>query len=244
MNDDLTTSVNETKLRLLKVWSWWFWVIAVATLVAVALDVGWRDRLLLAGVLLFAVVAFYQQLSADRMRRQVAGQLIADLSRRTEFLEELTMIDPLTGLFNRRFLTKRLPYEFARAERQDCPITLMMIDLNDFKEINDSFGHAAGDAALQEFASALRSAVRYADLPVRFGGDEFVVVLPDCDLDQASLPLHRLQHCKIAIEGIQVPLPFSMGCAQRQPAELPESLLQRADAALYEAKRMGSKEKH
>lgn len=60
MIDDVKTSVNETKLRLLKVWSWWFWVIAVATLVGVALDVGWRDRLLLAGVLLFAVVAFYQ----------------------------------------------------------------------------------------------------------------------------------------------------------------------------------------
>ena len=238
--DEANNALHETKLRLLTVWSWWFWILALITLAVVAWHVGARDRMLIGGVLAFAAIAFYQQFTVDRMRREFAAQLIGDLNRRTEFLEELSMIDPLTGLFNRRFLDKRLPYEIARAERQDSPLTVMMIDLNDFKEINDSFGHPAGDAALQEFASAIRSAIRNADLPVRFGGDEFVLVLPDCDLAQTNYPAQRLERCKVTLQGSEVILHFSMGCAQRLPNESPESLLARADAALYESKRTRS----
>jgi diguanylate cyclase (GGDEF)-like protein len=235
--DNPQSSVLETKLRLLNVCSWWLVAVSVAILAFVLSQVGSRERLLLIAVLVFLTVAFYQKLSADRMRRQVAAQMIADLHRRTELLEELSMIDPLTGLYNRRFADMRIPQEFARAERQGGHLTVAMIDLDDFKALNDSFGHAAGDEALQEFASALRRAVRASDLPVRFGGDEFLVVLPDCTLDEASGPVERLQNSRIKIQGTQVSLLFSVGCAQRQPGESLESLLQRADAALYEAKR-------
>jgi diguanylate cyclase len=238
--DDLPGSVDDTKLRLLSVWSWWFWGMAVATLAFVAVHVEPRQRLLIGGVLLFAAVAFYQHLRVVRMRRQFADDKIQDLSRRTEFLEELAMIDPLTGLFNRRFLAKRLQHELARAEREGNPITVTMVDLNDFKEINDQYGHPAGDAALQEFASALRRASRNADLVVRFGGDEFILVLPDCNLEQASLLSHRLRNCQVNIGNIRLPLMFSSGSAQRQRDESAESLLQRADTALYEAKRAHS----
>jgi diguanylate cyclase (GGDEF)-like protein len=235
--DDPQSSLLATKLRLLSVWSWWLLAVSLAILVFVGAQVEFRERLLLIAVLVFVIVAFYQNLSADRMRRQIAAQLIAALSRRTELLEELSMIDPLTGLFNRRFADQRIPHEFARAERQGGTVTVAMIDLDDFKTVNDSLGHAAGDDVLREFASALRRAVRASDLPVRFGGDEFMVILPDCDLDQALQPLERLRNSRINIQGTQVPILFSVGCAQRQPGESLDSLLQRADAALYDSKR-------
>ncbi len=234
---DDQNAVAETKLRLLKAWGWWFGFMGLATLAYVAVHVGWRERLLIVGVLLCAVLAHYQQTRVNGMRREIAAQKIADLNRRTELLEELSMIDPLTGLFNRRFLQKKLPHEFARAEREGSPITLTLIDLDDFKDINDQFGHAVGDQALQEFASALRKASRNADLLVRFGGDEFLLVLPDCDQAQALRPLQRLHNCSIQVGQARLPLLFSAGSAQRRPDESPESVLQRADAELYEFKR-------
>lgn len=227
----------QTKLRLLEVWSWWLWSAAITILVLVGVWADSRQRILLATVLLFAVFAMYQQVLANRLRRQMAAQRIAELHSRTELLEELSMIDPLTGLFNRRFAFQRLPHEIARAERQNCDMTVLMLDLDNFKAINDSFGHSAGDSALQTFASALRRAIRNADLAVRWGGDEFLVLLPECTAEQVAYPLERLKECAVEFEGTRIPIEFSAGWAQRRGTERAEDILTRADQALYEAKR-------
>src|ERR1041384_50244 len=150
-SDDLKDpTADDAKVGLLVPWSRWFWLVAVGTMLIVVLHVGWRDRLLLVGVLLLAVMAYYQHVSFDKIRQQVAAERIATLGRQVDFLQELSMIDPLTGLFNRRYLANQLPNEFARTERQGSPICVIMLDLDDFKAINDSLGHAAGDVALQE----------------------------------------------------------------------------------------------
>ncbi len=99
--------------------------------------------------------------------------------RAKEFLK-LAMLDPLTGLHNRRFAQERLVAEMARSGRHGHPLTVLMIDLDGFKQINDRYGHWGGDLVLKEFAQRLCRAIRGSDLAIRLGGDEFVVLLPEC----------------------------------------------------------------
>jgi diguanylate cyclase (GGDEF)-like protein len=243
-HQDTTHALVERKLRLLEVWSWWLWTAAILLLLLVGAWSELRQRVLLTSVALFGVFAFYQQLLAGRLRRQLADRQIAALQSRTEFLEELSMIDPLTGLFNRRFAGERLLQEVARAERQGFPLTLVMIDLDNFKTINDELGHPAGDATLQAFATTLRKAVRGSDLPVRWGGDEFLVILPECTIEQAALPLRRLQGCAVQAGTAQVVVEFSVGWAQRRAGETGEQMVERADQLLYEIKRARKEKVH
>src|SRR5258707_1536601 len=103
------------------------------------------------------------------------------------------MIDPWTGLYTRRFAEQRLATEVARSERRGHPLTVLTLDLNNFKEINDTYGHPAGDQVLQEFASRLNKVIRGSDLAVRLGGDEVLVGLPDGTLEQVKLVFHRVR---------------------------------------------------
>ncbi len=236
VSPETSSSQLDAKLRLLESWSWWLWGAAIVILVMISFSLRPQERILLATVLLFSAFAVYQQVMANRLRRQIAAERIAELSDRTTLLEELSMIDPLTGLFNRRFAAQRLPHELARAARLKIPLTVLMLDLDNFKAINDGFGHGAGDCALQGFALKLRESVRASDLPVRYGGDEFLVLLPDCFPDDITMPLERLRAHAVEIGGAHIPLEFSAGWAQSLGDESPEVLLQHADAALYRAK--------
>jgi two-component system cell cycle response regulator len=147
------------------------------------------------------------------------------------------MIDPLTGLYNRRFAEQRLAAEVARSERRGHPLTVLTLDLNDFKTINDTHGHPAGDQVLQEFASRLNKVIRGSDLAVRLGGDEFLVVLPECSLDQLQLVLERLGSFEIEWQGQRIPVNFSAGWKDFEKGNRPEELLACADQALYANKR-------
>jgi two-component system cell cycle response regulator len=176
-------------------------------------------------------------------RAQVIETTRADNVR----LEQLATTDPLTQLLNRRALTERLRAEMERALRADGTVALLMLDLDHFKRVNDSHGHLVGDAVLREVAELLISEVRLGDLVGRFGGEEFLVVLPDTDDDGASAFAERIREAVDANafagrEGAPaLHMTASIGVATFPAAliESVEDLFARADAALYRAKADG-----
>jgi diguanylate cyclase (GGDEF)-like protein len=187
---------------------------------------------LVALVILFNIYTIYQQVLIKRLRRQ-----LAEKQHHSLLLRELAMIDALTGLYNRRFAEQRLAAEVARSGRKGHPLMVVLMDLNDFKKINDTFGHAAGDVVLQEFAAALNRAIRGGDLAVRMGGDEFLLILPECNHAQLQLVLDRLGHPEVTWEGRKFPVKYSVGWREYTAGDQPESMLAAADQALYENKR-------
>jgi len=177
------------------------------------------------------------------------------LERENEVLEEQTFLDGLTGLFNHRYLEQQIEIELARAKRYESPLSLIFIDIDHFKHLNDFLGHMAGDTVLRELAAVVRSEFRRADIPirmtgepfaVRYGGEEFVVILPETRRDGAHVAAERL---RARIEATDFPggdtqprgrVTVSMGVAELRPTdENAEQLLRRADLALYAAKRNG-----
>jgi diguanylate cyclase (GGDEF)-like protein/PAS domain S-box-containing protein len=166
-----------------------------------------------------------------------------DVSDRKKFEAELTRLaitDPVTGVWNRHHGTDRLVAETMQADRDRRQRSVLMIDIDDFKSINDNFGHQAGDQVLVELARRLRGAVRSNDMVVRWGGEEFVVLLGDCPLDNA---LTRAEEVRNQIADTPFPVvgavTVSIGAAQLTAGEEAASWLGRADEALYQAKRSG-----
>ena len=193
-------------------------------------------------VLLFNVYTIYQQLQIHRMQRELADQISAldKMETRTEEVYKIALLDPLTGLHNRRSGEQRLAEEVSRSQRHGRPLTIVSLDLNKLKEINDKFGHAAGDEVIKCFAGRISKAVRGSDLAIRLGGDEFLLLLPECKPEDVQLVLGRLSGMKIDVAGQSIPLAFSAGWTNYMPGESAEELLKRADDALYLNKRLGS----
>jgi len=188
---------------------------------------------LIALVVLFNVYVVSQAILIRRLRRQ-----LAEKQGHSDLLRNLAMVDPLTGLYNRRFAEQRLAAEVARSERKGHPLTILTLDLNNFKEINDAYGHPAGDLVLQEFAR-LNNVIRGGDLAVRLGGDEFLVLLPECTSEQLQLVLGRLGSLQVDWNGQEIPITFSAGWKQYELGERPDEMLARADELLYARKRAG-----
>jgi diguanylate cyclase (GGDEF)-like protein len=259
-------SLNDIQLRLrrLERQDWWLWGAAVLVMLLLTfavfslsfpgvlreenpfywfqLDIAVRG--LFGLVLLFSVSLIYQQVLINRLRRQLAKQLaeMAALETRAETFERLAIIDPLTELYNRRFAEEHLAIEIARASRQGYALTALMLDMNGFKAINDDYGHAAGDAALQEFARHLKRCFRSSDLPVRMGGDEFLVLLPECSAEQVPKVLLHLRGLHLDYGGEKIEITFAAGWAEYQSGESSNDFLARADRALYADKHTRSAE--
>jgi diguanylate cyclase (GGDEF)-like protein len=191
---------------------------------------------LVALVVVFNVYTIYQQVLIKRLRRQLAEKQSHSL-----ILRDLAMIDALTGLYNRRFAEQRLAAEVARSARKGHPLMVVLLDLNEFKYINDTYGHPAGDLVLQEFAAAISRAVRSGDLAVRMGGDEFLLILPECNPAQLRLVLSRIGPLQVEWEGRRFPIKYSAGWKEYTSGDLPEAMLAAADQALYENKRAAKK---
>jgi two-component system cell cycle response regulator len=159
---------------------------------------------------------------------------------------ELAVTDSLTGLHNRRYLDNHLKVLFNRAAARSRALSVCITDIDRFKSVNDTYGHDAGDEVLREFAARIRSTVRGADLACRYGGEEFVVVMPDTDADAAASIAERLRdiiertpfHLKGTGTAISITASLGIAC-NSMGAETPEQLLKQADRALYEAKNAG-----
>jgi diguanylate cyclase (GGDEF)-like protein len=189
---------------------------AVSQLLLIFLALSWNFSFLLMAV--------------DRLRHEAA---------------DLALLDDLTGVGNRRHLMQRLLEECARAERSGTPFALLLIDLDDFKGINDTHGHAAGDACLQHFTLMAQTRLRPGDMLARSGGDEFCIVLPSSSVREGAMIAQRvLQVCRDDAEacaGVDIPISVSIGVAEwtREVGAFPDRLIAQADQALYAAKKEG-----
>ena len=189
---------------------------SVLVLVLVFLSMAWNF-----GFLLMAI---------DRLRNEVA---------------DLALLDDLTGVGNRRHLLQRLTVECARSERSGEPFALLVVDLDGFKAVNDTHGHAAGDACLQHFTLMAQTRLRRGDMLARTGGDEFCIVLPASTLREGAMIARRvLEVCREDAEacvGADIPIALSIGVAQwtREIGVFPDRLMAAADHALYAAKNDG-----
>jgi two-component system, cell cycle response regulator len=161
-------------------------------------------------------------------------------ARRFREARQLADLDALTGLHNRRFFHETLAREVARAHRYERSLALIVLDLDDFKEVNDKIGHLAGDSVLAEAAQRIRSVVRSADITCRVGGDEFGVILPESTLDDADQLYRRIQHAVSSRPiGQAGTLYLSAGVAELRPSDDAVTFFQHADDALYRAKGAG-----
>ena len=241
---------------------WWLWSYAIIiTLVLLVAVASFAFPALLEGVdsdssfllsqavhglvgmvLIFNVYVIYQQLQITRIRRQLTDQVFA-VDKVEELAQEvykMALLDPLTGLFNRRYIEQRLQDEIARSQRHGRALSVILFDLDEFKQVNDTYGHGAGDSLLKAFADKLSRATRGSDASARYGGDEFLVVLPECKPENVQHVLKRLEGIRVDIEGHNLPIALSAGWAELLSGESAKELLARADAALYVNKRAKS----
>ena len=169
---------------------------------------------------------------------------LAKLNRR---LVEMTIIDELTGLYNKKHFRTRLQEEIDRVVRYHRTLCLLMIDIDDFKAVNDAYGHLAGDEVLRDVGRIMHSSVRPCDIVARYGGEEFAIILPECTLEEGlqvaeHLRLTIAEHDFLAVRGRGKPLRItaSFGIAARgDSVEDIDTLIHRADSFLYQAKRLG-----
>ena len=186
------------------------------------------------------------------VERELISQEISEsfsgLVQEVEEAQRAALIDSLTRVWNRAGTEKILTREWKRASRTQSSMAVLFIDLNDFKRINDTYGHSVGDAALRQASKFLLGALRETDVVGRWGGDEFVAVLPDCTdagLQRVRQALEQNQHSlniegHLATDGQPIPIRFSVGGAAAAPGtETLESLLERADQTMYQVKKAG-----
>jgi two-component system, sensor histidine kinase LadS len=179
---------------------------------------------------------------AERVRRLSLER--SQFQRMQDRYLELSITDELTGLYNRRYLLSRLQSEAEHAERLDQPLCLIFLDLDGFKSVNDSFGHASGDLVLKELSAEIGSTLREGDVACRFGGEEFAIVMPGIRLRDATTAAERLRagfeaRPKRGIGGEPIRITISLGVVQAAAGEGPEDIIDRADKAMYRAKERG-----
>jgi diguanylate cyclase (GGDEF)-like protein len=256
---DLHWAKIQAQLERLERRDWWLWSLAVVVMLLLTVavvsmsfpellkvdDPFFRYSLdravrgLVGLVLIFNGYTIYQQWTIKKLRREFSAQLskMGRLEDKAAELHRLATVDALTGLYNRRYAEQRLAAETARSRRYGHPLLVLALDLNKFKEINDAYGHGAGDLVLRQFAERLNSAIRISDIAARMGGDEFLAILPECPAEQIETILKRLRPLEVEYERNKIPVTFSAGWVGYETGESIEQFLDRADRTLYVDKR-------
>jgi diguanylate cyclase len=186
---------------------------------------------------------FREEICAARLQVQIAEARSRALETRLEEMIKVSREDQLTGSLNRRGLENVIERELARSARRSSPLCVAMLDLDDFKNINDIHGHVAGDLVLIHLVRVIKETLRVIDVICRFGGEEFLIVFPDTDINDAMQIVMRLQ-CELARRTLffnskPIPITFSVGVASYNQNEGQLQLLKRADEAMYKAKQAG-----
>lgn len=163
------------------------------------------------------------------------------LSEALTTIKRITNTDPLTGILNRRAFQKALTREISFARRHKLPLSFVIIDIDHFKRINDTYGHEVGDYVLKNFSKIIRKSIRYEDTFARFGGEEFILILPNTNIDSALEVCERIRQKieKTKFKGIKEKITASFGITELLQTDKELDVLKRADEALYEAKRKG-----
>lgn len=206
---------------------------------------GWKDPLLLGGLI---VGDAKTELGSKDME---IASIFADLFSSSLYnamlvkkLNDMTIIDPLTQIYNRRYLISQLTAAITQSRRQHFDLSIIMLDIDNFKRFNDTYGHLCGDEVLRQIARLLSKAVRLdVDIPARYGGEEFVVIMPYCGVKQATAVAERIRAAirerTFVFGDNALAVTCSFGVAGCFPSDTVDSFIERADAALYTAKRNG-----
>lgn len=219
---------------------------------AAMVRIAWEERslhngpqiqLVYFGVLLMVLLSLYLLVNNLHRIRAVSTQRKKELVEAMATIQELATRDELTRLFNRRHMLSLLNAEKVRCDRVGHPFSIALLDVDHFKRVNDAHGHGAGDEVLREVAAHLTASMRDMDIVARWGGEEFLVLFPETDGDQADLVLRRVLKALASKEVLRtrpdMRISFSGGLAQFEPGESLDGAIDRADSALYQAKSNG-----
>jgi diguanylate cyclase (GGDEF)-like protein len=238
---------TDSELRQIARREWWLWLSAVfvTAFSGVAFLLSTFPRLFLHSehfyeirsdqarwgvlclLLLFNGRLVYRQWEFRRRRMELTGQG-AGAQANAEQINDPTVVDPVTGLYTRHFIEQQLGKEIARSRRQNSALSLATIHLDDFAEMSKQYGAAAMDEAVKELARRLKRACRGSDFAVRLGKDDFLLVLPECNLGEAKVVLNRVGPLETTCSGHKVTLGYTTGWVDYQQGDLPSDLLRRA----------------
>lgn len=183
-------------------------------------------------LLIFNAWLIYREWSFRRLRRESSGEPLEAQSSSQQFLENSTL-DPVTGLYTRTGLEQHLGKEVARARRQNTALSLATVHVEELSQLTARCGKSAVDNALKELARRLKKASRGSDIAARLSADDFLLLLPECGVNEVKQVLNRLGPLEVSVSGEKIPLEYTTGWVDYQPGELPANLLKRASDLLH-----------